>query len=122
MRAGAASWMHARFPVNPPVHCDAPRKVEGQAGSDFYLHFGNVAESKNVSRCTDEIRLKRGRSRSAALGNPSISFSKLLFSHAGGGKSLQVKCNHPAVGFALSRIIIIILGWVDGIANIKLVI
>lgn len=38
-----------------------------------------------------------------------------------GGKSLQVKCNHPAVGFALSGIIII-LGWVPGIANIKLVI
>lgn len=120
MRVGAARWMQMRFSVNPPLHCNAPRKVEGQMGSDFYLRFWKCSRSQNIFRCADEICLKQSRSCKAALGNTSISFSKLLFSHAG-GKSLQVKCNHPAVGFALSGIIII-LGWVPSIANIKLVI
>lgn len=35
-----------RFTVNPPLHCNAPRKVEGQMGSDFYLRFGKAAEIK----------------------------------------------------------------------------
>lgn len=43
-RAGAASWMQMRFTVNAPVHRDAPRKVEGQMGLDFYLQSGDATE------------------------------------------------------------------------------
>lgn len=121
-----------RFTVNPPPHppsaATRPAKLRDRWVRTFICASEKAAEIKPFLAATDEICLKQGRSCKAALGNTSISFSKLLFSHAGGGgwvgwggESLQVKCNHPAVGFALSGIIII-LGWVPGIANIKLVI
>lgn len=107
------------------LYCQSPSSPQrapqsrGTDGFGLLSPLWKCSRNQNIFHCTDEICLKQGRSCKAALGNTSISFSKLLFSHAG-GKSLQVKCNHPAVGFALSGIII--LGWVPGIANIKLVI
>lgn len=125
--SGRAGCRCALLEIPPPTHTPSattrPAKLRDRWVRPFIWASEKAAEIKPFLAATDEICLKQGRSCKAALGNTSISFSKLLFSHAGGvgGKSLQVKCNHPAVGFALSGIIII-LGWVPGIANIKLVI
>lgn len=58
----------------------------GTDGSDFYLRFffSKCRRNQNIFRRGDEIYLKESRSNKATLGNTSISFSKLLFSHAGG--------------------------------------
>lgn len=49
--------------------------------------FSKCRRNQNIFHRADEICLKQGRSNKAAVGNTSISFSKLLFSHAvlGGG-------------------------------------
>ena len=70
-----------------PPHC-TPQSW-GTDGSDFYLHLFfffplNAARNQNIFHRGDEIYLKGSRSNKATLGNTSISFSKLLFSHAGG--------------------------------------
>lgn len=72
----------ARDKSLPPLH-RTPQSW-GTDGLDFYLCFLNAGEIKTFFRCGDEIYLKQGRSNKATLGNMSISFSKLLFSHAGG--------------------------------------
>lgn len=76
-----------RFTVNPPPPSAAtrPAKLRDRWVRTFIRASEKAAEIKPFLAATDEICLKQGRSCKAALGNTSISFSKLLFSHAGGG-------------------------------------
>lgn len=103
MRVGAVWRMQMHFTVPSVINPSRRRTLQsrGTDGLDFYLRFLDAGEIKTFFCCGDEIYLKQGKSNKATLGNTSISFSKLLFSHAEGscgGGSLQVKCNHPSIG------------------------
>lgn len=122
MRVGAVRRLHfAVLRVINPSSAPHPAKLRDRWVELLSLSLSKCCRNQNSSRRGNETYLKQDRSNKATLGNASISFSKLLFSHAGGENHCKSNVIMPPSGYAPSRIIII-LGCVPGIASIRLVI